>query len=70
MPIAASAAAYNPALSVSPGMAIVPNQNDPPMAPAMSTTDAAVEIMPSAMPAMMTVAGPVSACFASFLTGG
>jgi hypothetical protein len=40
------------------------------MAPAISTTEATVEIMPSAIPAMITVAGPVSACFASFFTGG
>jgi hypothetical protein len=39
------------------------------MATAMSATDATVEIMPSAMPAMMTVAGPVSACFARRFTG-
>jgi hypothetical protein len=35
----------------------------------MRSTDATVDSMPSAIPAMMTVAGPVSACFASFFTG-
>ena len=39
------------------------------MAATIRSTEATVESMPSAIPAMMTVAGPVSDWPASFLTG-